>query len=99
MLDPRDDLTEDTHLWRSLLTTARAMDGEDPEGLYGALVGVRCVGARLAPANGSLRLLPGEMAEAEYQDFRDRHLVPHKAALRELLRNGDASDGSAGIGD
>lgn len=50
--DPRPDLTDDGGRWRRVLTTAFLLDGDVPDGLYGALHGFRCLGARLVP-NGS----------------------------------------------
>src|SRR5262249_32715603 len=66
LLDPRPDLAADTHAWQALLELAFLLDGEAPDGLFGALHGVRCCGARLIPADGTrqwgagCRLAPGD---------------------------------------
>lgn len=97
--DPRPDLIGDRARWWVLLQAAyRLDDGTQDNSLFGALVGMRCCGARLeiaGPADWSLqpegplpswRIVRGaEMTEAEYADYRQRYLVPHKAALGKLL--------------
>lgn len=82
--DPRPDLG-DSPLWTRLLPLAYARDGADPNGLFGALHGLRCCGARLIVDDGRLRLTRGEMDPAEYAADRARYLVPHSDALRALL--------------
>ncbi len=82
--DPRDDLAEDRGLWRRLLTLAYDYDGDDPAGLFGSLHGLRCCGARLVVEGGQVRLVAGELDDA-YPAFRERYLLPHAAALLELL--------------
>lgn len=84
-LDPRPDLAEDHALWEALLLHARAGEGDDPESLYGALDGLRCLGARLAMVNGHARLFRGEIGDNEYQALRDRWLRPHHERLVWLL--------------
>jgi len=84
--DPRPDLTEDSAWWTRLLTVAYARDGTDPQGLFGALHGLRCCGARLARCSAGLRLVSGEMDAVEYAQDRARWLVPHKAALNEMIK-------------
>jgi hypothetical protein len=84
--DPRwHDLPEDTHLWLGLLAAARALDGDAPLGLFGALHGLRCLGARLHPTRTGVRLLAGEMKRDEYLDLREEYLLPHAVTLRRLL--------------
>ena len=97
--DPRPDLVGDHSSFQALLATAFRRDGQDPHGVFGALVGIRCCGARLAYAdlaNGALasagqpaawRLVRGaEMGEAEYAGYRQTYLAPHTTALTRLLR-------------
>lgn len=96
--DPRPDLTADRARWWLVLEAAYRLDGQDPAGLYGALFGLRCCGARLELANPkdyslqpegpapTYRLVRGEeLSEAEYADLRQRYLVPHREALTRLL--------------
>lgn len=96
--DPRPDLTADRARWWLVLEAAYRLDGQDPAGLYGALFGMRCCGARLELANPkdyslqpegpapTYRLVRGEeLSEAEYTDLRQRYLVPHREALTRLL--------------
>lgn len=84
--DPRwHDLPEDTHLWLALLAAARTLDGEAPLSVFGALHGLRCMGARLHPAGTGLRLQPGEIHRDEYLQWREQYLVPHADTLRRLL--------------
>jgi len=96
--DPRPDLTADHDRWQALLEAAYRHDGQDPHGVYGALSGIRCCGARLelAPPAGKTpqsagarpgwRLVRGdELTEAEYQRLRSIYLVPHTEALTRLL--------------
>lgn len=96
--DPRPDLATDRSRWWLLLEAAYRLDGQDPEGLYGALFGLRCCGARLELANPetwgarpedpppTYRLVRGEeLSEAAYADLRQRYLVPHREALTRLL--------------
>ena len=82
--DPRPDLADDTHTWSCLLERAYEHDGHDPDGLFGVLHGLRCVGAALAWRDG-WRLEPGEMSADEYAAHRVGYLLAHAAALRALL--------------
>ncbi len=96
--DPRPDLVADRARWWLVLEAAWRLDGQDPNGLYGALNGMRCCGARLEIANAetwgarpedpppTYRLVRGEeLSEAEYADLRQRYLMPHREALTRLL--------------
>jgi hypothetical protein len=84
--DPRQvDLPEDTESWLGLLTRAHALDGDEPQGLFGALHGLRCCGSRLHTTRGGMRLGPGEMSRDQYRVLRDEYLVPHAGELRRLL--------------
>jgi len=87
LFDPRPDLTDDSQTWHELLMAARAIDGAEPEGLYGALHGMRCLGCRIAVVNGRAKLFRGEIAEDEYAALRDRWLRPHHETLVRLLEN------------
>lgn len=96
--DPRPDLAADHDRWQALLEAAYRCDGQDPHGVFGALNGIRCCGARLevmavtkqAPpstnAQPGWRLVRGdELTEAEYQRLRAAYLAPHTEALTRLL--------------
>lgn len=96
--DPRPDLAADRLRWWLLLEAAYRLDGQDTEGLYGALFGLRCCGVRLELANPdtyslapegpppTYRLVRGEeLSEAEYQNLHQRYLVPQREALTRLL--------------
>ena len=79
--DPRPGLPY-SRLWARLL--ALSFD-EDPNGLFGALHGLRCMGAALVVTPKRIALGPGEMTEDAYQADRARYLVPHKDKLIGLL--------------
>lgn len=86
--DPRPDLIADHLRWLTLLELAYRHDAEDPNGVFGALVGIRCCGAAIVSSGGarpSWRLTRGEMSVAEWQVIRARWLMPHLSALQELL--------------
>ena len=84
--DPRPDLAGDSQMWARLLHEAAEIDFDDPYGLFGALYGVRCCGARLEGTARGWRLVrPEEMGTWEWEDLRDQWLMPHRAALTALL--------------
>lgn len=83
--DPRPDLIADSEDWRRLLTDAFVESGSEIRGEFAALHFARCSGAGLV-ANGSrVRLVPGELTDAEYIDLRSEVLVPNKDAITALL--------------
>ncbi len=69
-----------------LLARVYGLDGHRPDGLYGALHGLRCLGARLADDGNGVRLIPGDLSAGEYAVLRQRWLVPDHGALVRLLR-------------
>ena len=84
--DPRPELTEDHHRWVTLLRMAAEVDFDDPHGVYGALLGVRCLGARLGEDGDGWRLLkPDDVPLAEWEALREQWLVPHASTLWKLL--------------
>ncbi len=83
--DPRPDLAADSQLWRDLLALAYERDGHVPDGLFGALHGLRCCGAGLVAIDSQIHLVAGEMG-SEYSSHRERYLLPHKDTLIPLLR-------------
>ncbi len=85
--DPRaGDYPDDSLLWLRLLTAAYDRDGGHPEGLFGALSGIRGLGARLESTPNGTRITAGEIDAAEYGEIRERWLLPHTDVLVELLR-------------
>lgn len=88
--DPRPDLADDSALWTRLLGLAHPLDGDDPQGLFGALLGFRCCGARLEWDGEKYLVRPtpgGSWAnESAFQFDREKWLVPHAVALVRLLR-------------
>jgi hypothetical protein len=89
--DPRPDLDatqRDAVWWSVLLALAAEARGDgDPDGVYGALHGVRCLGAGLARTpGGALRIVAGAVPDSEWRAVRSAWLAPHRAAVLELLR-------------
>jgi hypothetical protein len=84
LADPRArDYPEDSHLWGRLLCWA--YDGGNAFGLFGALHGLRCGGARLERHERTVRLLRGDWEEAGYAALRENYLLPHGQRLTRLL--------------
>ena len=84
--DPRPDLSRDSVLWHHLLMHCRAVENTGaPRSLYGALHGLRCLGARLKITEGHIKVTAGEIDDDEYKALRDEWLVPHHAKLVEVL--------------
>ena len=86
--DPRPDLADDSALWTCLLRLAFQWDGNDPRGLFGALFGVRCQGARLEWDGTKYLIRPGDGWDDDeaFHCDRDQRLVPHATALVRMLR-------------
>lgn len=84
--NPRPDLAEDAIRWQHLLTLALDHDGSDPDGVFGSLHGLRCLGARLVAEGEKVRLTAGEMEAGEYDRLRAKWLLPRKATLTMLLQ-------------
>jgi hypothetical protein len=93
--DPRLDLVSDSARWGTLLALAHDHDADDPQGLYVALLAMRCCGARLVHEGGHWLILPRpsdsgtdeihEAAETEMEHDKRRWLMPHRDALLGLL--------------
>ncbi len=94
--DPRPDLVRDHFRWELTLELAYRRDAPDPEGVFGALFGVRCCGAAIEYLDDNWTLAPegprprwrlarGEIPAAEWAAIRGRWLLPHRAALAEIL--------------
>ncbi len=86
LINPRPDLIEDADLWARLLLKAYPIDGEDPEGLFWILHGLRCVGARLRLGATTAVLEPGEISAEAYAAYKAQYLEPHRPKLLQLLR-------------
>jgi len=99
--EPRPDLTEDSDLWQQLLSQAFTQDGENLDGAYGVLHGLRCCGARLEwRLDGHLYLtdcrLPGLPSEqpgtgtgcyaGDWAADRQMWLMPLRSEVTGLIR-------------
>lgn len=83
--DPRPDLIEDSTQWDTLLLVAHMADHD----AFGALHGMRCLGARLrrtASGNWVLRPDPGTELETEWKELSAKWLAPHTETVKALLR-------------
>jgi hypothetical protein len=94
--DPRPDLVGDRARWLLVLELAYRRDAADPEGVFGALFGVRCCGAAIEHLDDDWTLKPegppprwrlarGEIPADEWAAIRARWLLPQRAALEEIL--------------
>lgn len=92
--DPRPDLQEDAALWARLLPLAWARCGVDRCGVYGSLLGMRCLGVQLSARPTTLNLSarvghPGDpprwVTAQQYREERSRWLDPHREAVIRLL--------------
>ncbi|HVS41315.1 MAG TPA: hypothetical protein VMU20_03515 [Candidatus Dormibacteraeota bacterium] len=85
-LDPRPDLAVDAPLWAVLLRLSADLDGEDPAGVHGALLGARTMGGRLEVGGRTLCLLPPDGVDAaEWTRVVGHHLAAYAGPLRTLL--------------
>ena len=90
-MDPRPDIAEDSVLWDWVLQHAYVQDGDDPNGLYRLLNGLRCLGARLSFNKHGLHLGPRYFPHGSWRTReewlvdRERYLVPRRAAIERLF--------------
>lgn len=84
-MDCRPDLVEDSEMWHHLLMTAKAIERDHPESVYGALDGMRALGARLTWRDGKLQIERGVIPEAEYKELREQKMKPHHEQIIRLL--------------
>jgi len=85
-VDPRaSDLSTDSHLWTALLRRTYEIDGAASDGLFGALLGLRSLGARLEESLVGVHLRRGELTKTEYADLRARYLLSRASLLERLL--------------
>ena len=92
-MDPRPDIDDDSELWVTILVMA---DKIEPK-LWEALLGFRCIGARLLPVESSdaYALRPhmdpsgdcGFRNQEEYRDEANRWLRPYTTQMKFLLAN------------
>jgi len=79
-----------------VLELAYRRDAADPESVFGALFGARCCGTRIEHLDDNWTLKPegpsprarlarGEISADEWAAIRARWLLPHRAALAEIL--------------
>lgn len=90
--DPRQDLAdedpEESWFWGWLLADALAVNKE----LAITLHGFRCMGTRLVRTEKGFAMKPevserAWLSQEEYQQARDKYLVPHQKQLVKLLKN------------
>lgn len=102
--DPRPDLDDDAARWGRLLALAWSRYGAEPYGLYGTLLGMRCMGVQFAEGANTLRVQPrtddpGQpprwVTPAEYREWRPVWLDPHREALIDLLSKAAVDRGAA----
>jgi hypothetical protein len=84
--DPRPELTADSDTWAKLLSLAYELDESDMDGAYGALLGIRCLGAQIGQVGGKWAIQHGEIAESEYQAIRQKYLLPNSDKIMDLIR-------------
>ncbi|HLJ68121.1 MAG TPA: hypothetical protein VKX16_12240 [Chloroflexota bacterium] len=84
--DPRsEDLPDDSRLWSMLFLQAYEIDGDEPDGLFGSLHGIRCLGAQLVRRPGGIEIRGGCMSAVDYARLRREYLIPRGLQLRRLL--------------
>ena len=84
-IDPRPELTDDSHRWQRLLELAYALPEENMDGVYGSLLGLRCMGVRLFMINDKLQMTHGEMDPEEYKQCREKYLLPFASKIAALI--------------
>jgi hypothetical protein len=83
--DPRPDLPTESAAWSKLLGLAYQLPEEDMDGVYGTLLGLRCLGASLVRDGTRWGIQRGEIPEAEYQAIRTEYLLPVKEKIMGLF--------------
>lgn len=87
LVNPRPDLIEDVDLWARLLLKAYPIDGSKSDGLFAALHGMRCAGARLRLGQTTAILSsPEDFGQDEWACWKQEHLEPHRETLLRLLK-------------
>lgn len=87
LVNPRPDLIEDVELWARLLLKAYPIDGAKSDGLFAALHGMRCAGARLRLGQTTAILSsPEDFGQDEWAEWKAKYLEPHRETLLRLLK-------------
>lgn len=94
--DPRPELSEDSSRWERLLSMAYQLPEEDMDGVYGTLLGFRCMGARIFQINGKMTITHGEIDVEQYKRDRETYLMPVAKKVAALMARLGGNDGSAG---
>jgi len=81
-IDPRSDKAVDHKYWEYLLWNCWHLQ----KGLYYLLHGVRCGGGELTLTKDSLRLLPGEWTDPEWEEIKAKKLNSFRDGLIGILR-------------
>lgn len=88
--DPRPDLLNDHLPWCRLLHSAWLDSGDDANGAYGVLHGIRCDGARLVQRNGKWQIV-SDSSENDWNEDWCTWLLPHQETVDRLLSTLDGS--------
>lgn len=81
-IDPRSDKAVDHKYWEDLLWNCWHLQ----RALYYVLHGVRCGGGELTLTRDSLRLLPGDWTDSEWEVIKQKRLNPFKDKLIGIMR-------------
>lgn len=89
--DPRPDLG-DSDVWTALLAEAHKLDADDPNGAYGALLGLRACGCQILKTSRGPRLAPscgdevaGWASPSEWMRDVQKYVFPHADRIKGLL--------------
>ena len=84
MLDPRQDLKQDSMLWELVLNCATLYKDKQ---IYANLHGFRCAGSQLCIKNETLSFkFPSEYNDNTKQDYKLKYLTPYVKQLKELFK-------------
>ena len=84
MLDPRQDLKQDSMLWELVLNCATLYKDQQ---IFGNLHGFRCAGSQLCIKNATLSFkFPLDYDDNVKQDYKQRYLTPYIKQLKELFK-------------
>jgi hypothetical protein len=91
--DPRPDLTEDTHLWETLILLSTKVKRLDKfnQTLTAVLNGFRCGGTKLVAINGKYVIRPiigadyGWTSQKDYDYWKNKYLMSWVDDLKPLL--------------
>lgn len=84
MLDPRQDLKQDSALWELVLACATAYKDEQ---IFGNLHGFRCSGAALSIKDDALAFrFSQEWDDATKQSMKQKYALPYAKQFKELFK-------------